>query len=164
MVVLGIDPGLANVGWGVIEADSSSFSCLDYGVIKTSADMAHCDRLDFIYSSIYEVCQRFSPVIAGVESLYFAKNKKSAFMVAEAKGVLLLALRHCRVSTFELTPLEIKQSLTSSGRADKAQIQMMVKLLLGLDKIPKPDHAADALAAGIAVKQLADFKGRIDSV
>lgn len=148
-VVLGIDPGIAQTGYGVITADSTRYRHLTHGTIRTSPDDASGDRLSIIYRGIIKIIRDYSPEIAGVESLYFARNISSAFPVAEARGVVLLALAEARVVTRAFPPLEIKQAITGSGRATKPEVQDIVRVLLGLSEIPRPDHAADALAVAI---------------
>lgn len=149
MIILGIDPGLANTGFGVISVENRKMRAISYGVIKTKAGLPHGERLSLIFDKLEEVVKQFAPQAAAVESLYFAKNVKTAMPVSEAKGVVLLSLHRNGVSTFEYTPLQIKQGVVGAGRAAKEQVQHMVQLLLGLQKAPKPDHAADALAAAI---------------
>ena len=158
--VLGFDPGLANTGWGVIDADSSRFKTVDYGTINTPSDIPPGKRLEMIYNRSVEIINKYSPVCAGIESLYFAKNIKSALPVAQAKGILLLTLAQQEIATYEFSPLQIKQSITGSGRAEKQQVQNLLKILLGLSDIPKPDHAADALGAAICCYNSMLFKTR----
>ena len=147
--VLGIDPGIAATGWGVIEAEGSKFKALDYGFIKTIPNDSPGKRLMIIYNTIRDIIEKYHPEIASVEDIFFAKNKLSAIPVAQAKGVILLAMESKNINTHVFTPLQIKQALTGNGRADKNQVQEMVKLILGLKEKIKPDHAADALAAAI---------------
>jgi len=147
--VLGIDPGIAATGWGLIEADGSKFSSLDYGFIKTVPGDTPGKRLMIIYNTIREIIDKYKPDIASVEDIFFARNKLSAIPVAQAKGVILLAFESKKLDALVFTPLQIKQALTGNGRADKNQVQEMVKLILGLKEAIKPDHAADALAAAI---------------
>ena len=147
--VLGIDPGLAATGWGVIEIEGSKFKSLAYGFIKTKSGDKPGKRLIIIYDAIRNIIDNYHPDKASVEDIFFAKNKKSAIPVAQAKGVILLAMESKSLETFVFTPLQIKQALTGNGRAEKNQVQKMVKLILGLQDEIKPDHAADALAAAI---------------
>ena len=147
--VLGFDPGLANTGWGVIDADSRRMTAVAWGSIKTPAGKDSGERLDMIFEQSCEIISKYQPELAGIENLYFAKNVSSALPVAQAKGILLLALHRSSVPATEFTPPQIKQSITGSGRADKAQVQELIKLILGLKEIPKPDHAADALGAAV---------------
>ena len=147
--VLGFDPGLANTGWGVIDADSRRMTAVSWGSITTPAGLPPGERLNIIFDKSSELIERYQPALAGIENLYFAKNVSSAMPVAQAKGVLLLALHRGGVRESEFTPPQIKQSITGSGRAEKAQVQEMIRLILGLKEIPKPDHAADALGAAV---------------
>lgn len=147
--VIGIDPGLANTGWGIIESDGIRFNYLKHGTITTKNDVPSTIRLKSIYDQLTEIIDEFKPRGAGIETLYFAKNVSSALPVAQARGVQLLALGNRGIITGEYTPIEIKQSVVGNGRGTKKQVQDMVKLLLKLKEIPKPDHAADALAAAI---------------
>lgn len=155
--VLGIDPGLASTGWGVIDCVQNRYRLVAYGVVETPAEWKHGDRLSAIFSRITAVIEEFRPTQAGMETLYFAKNQTSAMAVAEARGVVTLCLaQHC-IELGEYTPLVIKQSVTGSTKADKTLVQNYVKLLLGLEVIPKPDHAADALAAALTHIQHSPF-------
>ena len=147
--VLGFDPGLANTGWGVIDADASRFKAVAYGAITTSAELPVGERLDMIFNQSSDILKKYMPDIAGIESLYFARNVTSAIPVAQAKGVLQLSLFKKGIEAAEFTPQQIKQAITGSGRAEKQQVQELLRILLGLKDIPKPDHAADAL--GVAV-------------
>jgi crossover junction endodeoxyribonuclease RuvC len=147
--VLGLDPGLADTGFGVIEAGEGHIRHLDHGSIATSPALATGVRLEKIRDGVIEIIERFRPAQAGIESLYFAKNITSALPVAQARGVLLLTLHQYNIPAFEFAPQQIKVAITGSGRADKRQVQELVRMLLGLSGYPKPDHAADALAAAI---------------
>lgn len=147
--VIGIDPGLASTGFGIVIASSNRLEYIAHGVITTSAKLVHQDRLLAIFNEINEVLDRYSPLEAGMETLYFAKNVSSAMGVAEARGVVTLALALRGIELGEYTPHGIKQAVVGLARADKSQVQESVRLLLGLAAIPKPDHAADALAAAI---------------
>ncbi|MCQ2610178.1 MAG: crossover junction endodeoxyribonuclease RuvC [Treponema sp.] len=147
--VLGIDPGLANTGFGVIDYCNGRYRMVSYGCISTDADMPHGQRLLTIYNRICAVIDEFKPTEAGMETLYFAKNVSSAMGVSEARGVVSLCLaQHC-IQLGEYTPNQIKQSVTGTASADKDLVEQYVKLLLGLETVPKPDHAADALAGAI---------------
>lgn len=147
--VLGLDPGLSATGWGVISVDKGKIRHLAHGYISTLAKTPTGDRLSAIFKQVTEVIELYKPVFAGVEALFFAKNQKSAIPVAQARGVLLLACNLAGVTSYEYPPPEIKMALTGSGRADKKQVQELVRLVLGMQTIPEPDHAADALAAAI---------------
>jgi crossover junction endodeoxyribonuclease RuvC len=149
-LIIGIDPGLASVGWGVIEVGPGGrLAHIDHGCISTDKAEAIGDRLLVIFSRIVELIGAHNPVSASMESLYFWKNVTSALPVAEAKGVIHLAFSQAGVELVEYSPTAIKQAVSGSTRAEKAQVQDMVRIILGLASIPKPDHAADALAAAI---------------
>ena len=149
IVVIGIDPGIAQTGYGVIEADERGYRHLDHGMIRTEPDLATGRRLVRIHDAVTEVAQTYRPAIAGIESLYFSKNISSAFPVAYARGVVLMAFEQLEIPVNEYPPQEIKQAITGHGRAEKGQVQELVRFLLGLPERPKSDHAADALAAAI---------------
>jgi len=147
--VLGIDPGLADTGWGVLEDRDGSIIHIDHGTIKTKADCPRAERLFFILQSIRLIIDKYSPAEAAIEILFFGKNVTSAIPVAEARGVISAALAERDIPIHELTPNAIKMGVVGYSKADKKQVQEMVKAILGLEKIPKPDHAADALGAAI---------------
>ncbi len=147
--VLGIDPGLAATGWGVVDADGSRNRYVAHGVITTAAGLPIGDRLLMIHDELEAIITTHNPSEAGVEALYFARNATSAMPVAHARGVVYLTLRQHRILTSEYPPQAIKQSIVGQGRAEKEQVQELVRVLLGLAEIPRPDHASDALAAAI---------------
>ncbi len=149
MRILGIDPGYGIVGFGIIDYENSNYKVVDYGVIETPKEEDISVRLAMIYEAIGKLTETFKPNQIAVEELFFFKNQTTVIPVAEARGVILLAAIHSCGEIFEYTPLQIKQALTGNGRAEKAQVQFMVKAILGLEKIPKPDDAADALAVAI---------------
>lgn len=149
MRIIGIDPGYAIVGIGVVDYIGNKFRTLEYGAITTPAGMPTVDRLKKIYDELTMYIGKYRPDAVAVEELFFNSNQKTAINVAQARGVILVALRNNDVPVYEYTPLQVKQSVTGYGRAQKAQIQQMVKTLLGLNVIPKPDDAADALALAI---------------
>lgn len=150
MVVIGIDPGLAIVGFGVIKSDRyGEYEVLDYGVIETPKEDSVPTRLEKIYKAINILIDTYKPDALAIEELFFNKNIKTAIPVAEARGVVLLAAKQKLGKMYEYTPLQIKQALTGQGRAEKAQVQFMVKAILGLKEVPKPDDAADAVAVAI---------------
>ena len=153
MRVLGIDPGYGIVGYGIIDAGVST-QVVDYGVVSTPKELSLPERLEVIYSSIESLINSYKPDVVAVEELFYFKNQTTVIPVAEARGVILLACRKNQVKIYEYTPLQIKQALTGFGRAEKAQIQFMVKTILGLEKVPKPDDAADALAVAICHSQI----------
>ena len=143
--ILGVDPGIAATGWGVIEAEGSKISTIDYGFIKTLPSDSPGHRLMIIHNTLNEIIESFKPDQASIEDIFFARNKLSAIPVAQAKGVILLIMEQKGLETFVFTPLQIKQALTGNGRAEKEQVQEMVKLILGLKNKIKPDHAADEI-------------------
>lgn len=147
--VVGIDPGLASTGWGLVELDGSRYRYVQHGVITTTANTDPGIRLRTIFHELQAVIAEYRPDEAGVEMLYFARNATSAIPVAQARGVVYLALSLADVPTFEYPPQAIKQSIVGAGRAEKHQVQELVRVLLGLAEIPRPDHSADALAAAI---------------
>lgn len=149
MRVLGIDPGTATTGYGVVEEAKGNLKALTSGVIRTSADQTPPARLQSIYRAVKGLALNWKPDEAAVEELFFSKNVRTAMSVGQARGVALLALADSELSVAEYTPLEIKQAVTGYGNADKAQMQEMTRLLLGLKEAPRPDDAADALAVAI---------------
>lgn len=150
MLILGIDPGLASTGWGVIDSDGTRFRLISYGCIETDSKQNHSLRLLEIYNKILAVINEFKPDQASMETLYFAKNVTSALGVSEARGVVSLCLAQNAIPLTEYSPNTIKQSVSGTATADKSLVQRCVKMLLGLQEIPKPDHAADAIAAAIS--------------
>jgi len=151
--IIGVDPGLASTGWGVLEYSRDKLRYIAHGCIETTPDTPRGERLVHIYKSFLKVINAYKPDEAAMENLYFGKNISSAMTVAEARGVLLLALSNKKLTVRELTPNAIKQAVVGVSRADKNQIQEMVRFILGLAEIPKPDHAADALGAAICAAQ-----------
>jgi crossover junction endodeoxyribonuclease RuvC len=149
MRILGIDPGIAITGYGVVEEEGGELKALAFGVIRTPAKQALPVRLQAIYRGVKELALEWKPTATAVEELFFSKNVRTAMSVGQARGVALLALADTGLSVAEYTPLTIKQAVTGYGGADKPQMQEMVRLLLGLAEIPRPDDAADALAVAI---------------
>ncbi|OGI21573.1 MAG: crossover junction endodeoxyribonuclease RuvC [Candidatus Moranbacteria bacterium RIFCSPLOWO2_02_FULL_48_19] len=149
MRILGIDPGTATVGWGVIEVDGSKNVAVAFGHISTSKDLPLAERLLEISKDLTTIVKKYKPEEAAVEELFFFKNQKTVISVAQARGSILLTLENLCVKVFGYTPLEVKQALTNYGRADKSQVQLMVKALLKLSAIPQPDDVADALALAL---------------
>ena len=147
--IIGIDPGLASSGWGIVEKAGSRVYHIAHGCIETSKETPHAGRLLRIYTEIGAVLRQYAPHAGSIEKLYFARNAKSAMPVGEARGVLTLALAQAGLAVGEYQPDAIKQAVTGAPRADKRQVQEMTRLILGLETIPRPDHAADALAAAI---------------
>lgn len=149
MKVIGIDPGTGITGFGVIEFTSHSARLVDAGVIRTEAHTPIEQRLEIIHDEISQIIQQNQPDIAAIEKLFFARNVTTAFAVSQARGVVILALQRAGIAMHEYTPLQIKMAMTGYGRATKQQIQEMVRILLKLDSVPKPDDCADALAAAL---------------
>ncbi len=149
MRILGIDPGTGIVGFGVIDTDGHNHNMIEAGVIRTPAHQALELRLKTIYDSLLEIMKDNNPDTVVIERLFFARNVTTAISVSHARGVMLLAATNLGIPVAEYTPLQIKQALTGYGQADKAQIQEMVKIMLGLNERPKPDDCADALAAAL---------------
>jgi len=150
MKILGIDPGTATTGFAVIEKNGCEVVALDFGVISTKPKVSSEKRLLEIFENICELIESHKPDLVAVESLFFFKNQTTAFAVAQARGVVLLAVAKFHIPLTEITPLQVKMAVTGYGRADKKQIQEMVKEIFALKKIPKPDDAADALAIAFA--------------
>lgn len=148
MIVIGIDPGLATVGFGVLRKEEK-LTPLSYGCIRTSAEKQTPERLLEIYEEINALFEKYAPSAVAVERLFFNKNVTNAMSVSEARGVIFLAAQQKRIPVFEYTPLQVKQAITGSGRADKKQMQEMIKRLLSLKEIPKPDDAADGLSIAL---------------
>jgi crossover junction endodeoxyribonuclease RuvC len=147
--IIGVDPGLAATGWGVIETDSLRIAYLAHGCIETKADRPRAERLFSIYTAFRAVLETWRPGESAMETLYFARNVSSALPVAEARGVLSMALAERGLPVREFTPRAIKQAVVGRGSADKNQVQDLVRIILGLPAIPQPDHAADALGAAV---------------
>ena len=148
-IILGIDPGLANTGWGVIERTGSKLSCVAYGCVSTDADRELAWRLGKIHQQITAVVQRFSPEAVGIGAVWFGQNVSAAFATGQARGAALVACAQAGLSVGEFSPRQIKLAVVGTGSADKSQVQYMMKQLLGLAEAPRPDHAADALAAAV---------------
>ena len=149
MRILGIDPGLAIVGWGVIEYEKSKFHTVAYGALRTPAGVCTEERLKMLYDGMVELLQTYNPDAVAIEELFFNTNITTGIRVAEARGVLLLAARQAGVAMQEYTPLQVKQAVVGYGRAEKKQVITMVTGLLGLKEPPKPDDTADALAIAV---------------
>lgn len=152
--IIGIDPGLASTGWGVVDCQSGKLKFIDHGIITTEADKVRCERLFFIMHSIRQIIEKYKPSLAAIENLYFGKNVSSAIPVAESRGVISAVVAEKGIPLLELTPNVIKKGVTGIAGADKTQVQEMVRIILGLKEAPKPDHAADALAAAICAANL----------
>lgn len=157
MIILGIDPGLANTGWGVVEHSGTGSRAIAYGCVTTKAGEHVAARLRAIHDQIAAVVERYSPDECAIESVYFGTNAKSAFATGQARGVALLATAACQERLGEYSPVQIKSCVAGSGAADKGQVIYMVRMLLSLDHDPRPDHAADALAVALTH---ANLRGR----
>lgn len=149
MVILGIDPGYAIVGFGVINFENNKFSVIDHGAIFTEACMPFERRLEIIYDDLNIIIKKYSPDAMAIEKLFYNTNAKTVIDVAQARGVIVLAAHKNHVPVFEYTPLQVKQSVVGYGRAEKKQVQEMTRIILKLEKVPKPDDTADALAMAI---------------
>lgn len=153
MRILGIDPGTGILGFGVIESSKGKVQLVDAGVIRTPVKEDDAVRLQTIYEELTEIIADTKPEVMSVEKLFFAQNVTTAMTVAQARGVVLLCGKQAGLEIFEYTPLQIKQALTGYGRADKKQMQEMVRITLGLKEAPKPDDCADAIAAALIHSQ-----------
>ncbi|MBP3327609.1 MAG: crossover junction endodeoxyribonuclease RuvC [Clostridia bacterium] len=149
MRILGIDPGYAIVGYGVLDYQNNHFSVVEYGAITTPAGMDFNRRLELIFDEMEVIISRLKPDAMSIEKLFYNTNAKTVIDVAQARGVIMLAAQKNGVEAFEYTPLQVKQSVVGYGRAEKKQVQEMTKLILRLSKVPKPDDTADALALAI---------------
>lgn len=149
MIILGLDPGTARVGWGVIEAHNATYESVAYGLIETDKDMLAEDRLKEIFNAMQMLIKQYKPETVSIEDLYFSTNAKTAIAVGQARGVLLLACASHHIKTASYSPLTIKRAITGDGKADKGQVQYMVTKQLHLLEIPKPDDVADALAIAL---------------
>jgi len=159
MIILGVDPGTAITGYGVLQSDGDDLEMIAYGAITTPADWLMPRRLQHVYQELTALIAKHQPTDAVVEKLFFSKNVRTALSVGQARGVALLAAAQAGLTIHEYTPLQIKQAVVGYGRAEKQQIQQMVKMLLQLDAIPQPDDAADALAIAICHAHSARFEG-----
>lgn len=160
LLILGVDPGLATIGFSIVAKEGNRFDVLEYGVIKTSSDKTDVERLKIIYRNLTELIDEYKPDQMAVEELFFNKNVKTAIIVGQARGVILLAGAESNIPVAEYTPLQIKQAVVGYGRADKNQVQQMVKNLLNLSEIPRPDDAADALAIAVCHGHVYSAKSR----
>lgn len=149
MVILGIDPGYAIVGYGVIKYEGNKFSIIEYGAITTKAKTPFNERLESIYDELHDIMSRTKPDAMSIEKLFYNNNAKTVIDVSQARGVTMLAAQKHKLDIAEYTPLQVKQSVVGYGRAEKKQVQEMTRVILKLDKIPKPDDTADALAMAI---------------
>lgn len=158
MIILGIDPGIAIVGYGIVECNGNHFKVLGYGHIETSSKTLFPDRLKSVYDEMINIIDKYNPSELAIEELFFNKNAKTAIKVGQARGVEILAAKNMGLEIYEYTPLQVKQAVVGYGRAEKHQVQEMVKILLNLEKTPKPDDVADALAIAICHGSSLKFK------
>ncbi len=149
MIILGVDPGTAITGYGVIRADNNKHTVLGYGAIRTTPQQNTAVRLEEIYAGMRQLIAEFKPNSVAIEDLFFNRNVASAFAVGQARGVAMLAAAHCGLSITEYTPLQVKMAVTGYGRASKEQVAYMVRVLLGLAEAPKPNDITDALAISL---------------
>ncbi len=153
MRIIGIDPGTGILGFGIIEANKGTYTLVDGGVIRTPVKEDDAIRLETIYDELTDIIASTNPSIMSVEKLFFARNVTTAMTVAQARGVVLLCAKQAGLDIYEYTPMQIKQAITGYGKADKKQMQEMVRVILGLSEVPKPDDAADAIAAALTHAQ-----------
>lgn len=146
---MGIDPGIADTGFGIIARQENKLTCLGYGSIKTSAKLNLADRLEIINSELSKIIKKYKPNLIAIEELFFCNNAKTALAVGQARGVAVLTAKLNKIKSVEFTPYQVKQAVSTYGHAKKDQVQRMVKLILNLKELPKPDDAADALAIAI---------------
>ena len=149
MIILGIDPGIAIVGWGVLRYEKGKFTPIAFGSIQTKAGQKVEDRLNQVFDALTAIIDKYHPDVMAIEELFWNTNQKTGIVVAEARGVIILAARRANIPIFEYTPLQVKQAIVGYGRAEKKQVIMMVTTFLGLKEAPKPDDTADALAIAI---------------
>lgn len=163
MRIMGIDPGIAIVGYGVIDRQGNRLKPVDYGSIQTEAGLPTATRLKQIYDAVTGLYQKFRPDVVAIEKLFFNRNVTTAFAVGQARGVLMLAAEEAGASITEYTPLQIKMAVVGYGQAQKRQIQEMVRMLLNLPDIPKPDDVADALGVAICQAHSTTFTDRMEN-
>jgi len=157
MIILGIDPGIATMGYGIIKEDKGNYEAIDYGVLSTHKDLSVTERLVLVAKGVKQLIEKFKPDTIAVEELFFSSNRKTAMLVSQARGVILLICHDAGVPISEYTPNQIKQAVSGYGSADKRQVQQMVRMLLRLTSVPKPDDAADALAIALCHGQTGRF-------
>jgi crossover junction endodeoxyribonuclease RuvC len=159
VITIGIDPGTALLGFGIIESDDEP-ALVDYGVVETASSTSMPDRLKFLYESVCTLIERYRPDVLAIEQLFFARNVTTAISVGQARGVVLLAAAQADVRVVEYSPSQVKQAVVGYGKAEKSQMQEMVRIILDLDHVPEPDDAADALAIALCHVQHAAFAER----
>jgi len=148
-IILGIDPGIADTGYGVIKKEGNRVVCLTFGSIKTKPSDSLPVRLEILHQELTKIIKHYQPDIAAIEQLFFNKNVRTALIVGQARGVALLTLQENKLPVYDFTPSQVKQAVAAYGKANKRQVQKMVKLILNLDVLPRPDDAADALAIAL---------------
>lgn len=163
MRILGLDPGTATTGYGLIDAVEGDLRVVSYGVLVTTPDDTPAHRLQIIFNDLGAIIAEFRPDAAAVEQVFFGRNITTAISVGQARGVLLLALANANLPIGEYSPPKVKEAVTGYGKADKAQVQMMVRNLLGLEETPRPDDAADALAVAIAHHQYTRYENLVEA-
>jgi crossover junction endodeoxyribonuclease RuvC len=162
-VTLGVDPGAATCGWGLVANRGPDLSMVAYGALTTQAGTPAEQRLEAVFDGLQAIIGRYHPVDVAVEELFFNRNVRTAMQVSQARGVILLAAGKCRLPVAEYTPLQVKQAVVGYGRAEKRQIQEMVRMILRLDNVPRPDDAADALAVAICHIHSRDISRRVSA-
>lgn len=163
MIILGIDPGIAITGFGVLESQGGKCLVVDAGAIETHKSLPEPERLHILRGELKKLIDRVSPDVMAVEKLFFFKNQKTIISVSEARGVVAAVGAECGLEMREYTPLQVKQAVTGYGRADKKQIQMMVKNILKLPEVPKPDDVADALAVALCCASSVQFERQVEN-
>ena len=149
MVILGVDPGTARLGWGIVNDQKGEQTVGDYGCLKTKPSKSDAQRLEQLFTSFTKILTQYQPDAVAVEDIFFFKNQKTVIQVSQARGIILLAAQQQKIPTFSYSPLQVKMAITGYGRADKHQVQQMIKTILKLSSIPKPDDTADALAVAL---------------
>ncbi|MCK5332583.1 crossover junction endodeoxyribonuclease RuvC [Candidatus Parcubacteria bacterium] len=162
MIILGIDPGTATTGFGVLKSQNNKLEVLDVGCILTDKNLDMPERLDLIAKELKSIIKKHKPQVMAVEELFYFKNKKTVITVAQARGVVLFIGKNQGLEICEYTPLQVKQAVVGYGRAEKKQVQHMIKSILGLKEIPKPDDAADALAVAVCCESSVKFERKIN--
>jgi len=163
MIILGIDPGTAITGFGIIESQKNKLKVLGFGCIETDKNLDMPERLSLIAKELKNIIRKYKPQIMAVEELFFFKNSKTVITVGQARGVVLFIGKDQGLKVCEYTPLQVKQAVVGYGRAEKRQVQQMVKSILGLKSIPKPDDAADALAIAVCCESSVKFESKIEN-
>ncbi len=161
--ILGIDPGIARMGYGVVEAVGNRVRPIAYGCVETTADLSVASRLQIIYRDLSEIIDKYRPSVMAVEQLFFNRNTTTAFVVGQARGVAILAAANRGIECVEYTPMQVKLAVVGYGKAEKSQVQEMVRILLNLSEKPKPDDTADALAIALTHAHTSPFSRAVDS-